>query len=76
MASYPKTIISKSDFLLYLEAPRHLWAEKHGGIEHDPSDFDRHLIEERYEVENLAREYFDSVFLPQTPNTHLFWLII
>ena len=57
MASYPKTNISKSDFLLYLEAPRH-------------------LIEEGYEVENLAREYFDSVFLPQTPNTHLFWLII
>jgi hypothetical protein len=57
MAAYPKTNISKSDFLTYLEAPRH-------------------LIEEGYAAENLAREYFDTVFLPQTPNTHLFWLMI
>ena len=27
------TRITKSDFLLYCEAPRHLWAKKHGQIE-------------------------------------------
>ena len=34
------------------------------------------LIEEGYEVEILAREYFDSVSLPQTPNMHRYWQII
>lgn len=65
--------ISKSEFLLYLEAPRHLWAEKHGKLVNELSDFDHHLIDEGYEVENIAREYFDKVFLPQHPNWRLLW---
>jgi len=73
MASYPNTNISKSDFLLFLEAPRHLWAEKHGKIDHTLSDFDRHLIDEGYEVENLAREYLETVMLPQNPYLRLLW---
>ena len=73
MDSYPKTNISKSDFLLYLEAPRHLWAEKHGRIEHDLSEFAQHLIQEGYEVENLAGDYFDTVFLPQNPSSRVLW---
>lgn len=67
------TRISKSDFLLYLEAPRHLWAEKHGVIKRELFEFDQHLIDEGYEVENLAREYFDKVFLPQHPSWRLLW---
>ncbi len=34
------------------------------------------LIEGGYEVENLARVYFDSISLPQTPDAHLYWQII
>lgn len=59
--------ISKSDYLLYCEAPRHLWAKKNGQIEQNLSDFDQHLIAEGYEVEKLAQDFFRTVILPQKP---------
>ncbi len=49
--------LTKSDFLLFLEAPRHLWADKHNLIDKTPSEFDVHNMEQGYEVEVLAREY-------------------
>lgn len=49
--------LTKSDFLLFLEAPRHLWANKHNLIDKTPSEFDVHIMEQGYEVEVLAREY-------------------
>ena len=67
------TRISKSDFLLYCEAPRHLWAKKNGRIELSLSDFDQHLIDQGYQVEGLAREYLDTVLLPQNPGQKLLW---
>lgn len=73
MPSYPQTNISKSDFLLYLDAPRHLWAAKHGRIEGELSEFAQHIIDEGYEVEALARDYFDTVFLPENPSCRLLW---
>lgn len=65
--------ITKSDFLLYCEAPRHLWAKKHGQIEVSISDFDQHLAEEGNRVEALAQEFLASVFLPQHPSDQLLW---
>lgn len=65
--------ITKTDFLLYCEAPRHLWAKRHHKIEQTLSDFDRHLIDEGYGVEVLAQEYFKSNFLPEHPQADLFW---
>jgi hypothetical protein len=58
--------ITKSDFLLYCEAPRHLWAKKHRHIEVSISDFDQHL-------EALAQEFLTSLFLPQHPGDQLLW---
>lgn len=57
--------ITKSDFLLYCEAPRHLWTKKHGQIEVCISDFDQHLAEDGNRVGALAQEFLASVFLPQ-----------
>lgn len=51
-------LLSKSDFLLFLESPRHLWADKHNLIDKTPSAFDIHNMEQGYEVEALAKEYF------------------
>lgn len=59
------TSISKSDFLTYCEAPRHLWASKHGMLEGELSDFDKHIIEEGYLVEHLAEDYLHTVLLSQ-----------
>ena len=65
--------ITKSDFLLYCEAPRHLWAKKHGQIELSISDFDQHLAEEGNRVEALAQEFLASSLLPQHPGDQLLW---
>ncbi|MDD2522378.1 MAG: DUF2779 domain-containing protein [Anaerolineaceae bacterium] len=50
-------LLTKSDFLLFLEAPRHLWAKKQDLIGKAPSAFDIHNMEQGYQVEALAREY-------------------
>lgn len=50
-------LLTKSDFLRFLEAPRHLWAEKHNLLFRAPSAMDIHNMEEGYEVEALAKEY-------------------
>jgi hypothetical protein len=65
--------LTKSDFLLFCEAPRHLWAKKHGLLETSLSDFDQHLAEEGNKVEALAQEYLSRVFLPQIPSDQLLW---
>lgn len=65
--------ITKSDFLLYCEAPRHLWAKKHGQIEISITDFDQHLAEEGNRVEALAQEFLASVLLPQHPGDQFLW---
>lgn len=69
----PSATLTKSDFLLYREAPRHLWAKKHDQIAPTPSDFTQHLIDEGYAVEGLAREYLQSVYLPRRPGADLLW---
>jgi len=73
MKQNPTTRITKSDFLLFCEAPRHLWAKKHGQIEISISDFDQHLAEEGNRVESLAQEFLASVLLPQQPGDQLLW---
>jgi len=67
------SIITKSDFLLYCEAPRHLWAKKHGRIESQMSDFDQHLAEEGNRVEALAQEYLSTIWIPKHPGNELTW---
>jgi hypothetical protein len=67
------SIITKSDFLLYCEAPRHLCAKKHGRIESQLSDFDQHLAEEGNRVEALAQEYLSTIWIPQHPENELVW---
>ena len=56
-------LLTKSDFLLFLEAPRHLWAEKHGLIDVTPSPFEVNVMKQGYEVEALAKEYLKKYLL-------------
>ena len=57
--------ISKSDFLIYLDAPRHLWAVKHNQIPEKERDaYIEHLSEQGYEVEMYAQKYLHEVMIP------------
>jgi hypothetical protein len=65
--------ITKSDFRLYCEAPRHLWAKRHGMIVQHLSEFDRHLIDDGYTVESYAQEYLSKTIIPQNPGSQMEW---
>ena len=56
--------ITKTDFLAYLEAPRHFWALKNNKYDLTLSDFDKHLTEQGYIVEAKAKEYAKRYLLP------------
>jgi len=55
--------LTKSDFLLFLEAPRHLWAANNDLIDKTPSPFEINVMKQGYEVEALAKEYLEKYIL-------------
>ncbi|MBU1119994.1 hypothetical protein KKA50_02275, partial [Patescibacteria group bacterium] len=57
-------MLTKSDFLLFMDAPMHLWAQKHNQYNKTLSQYDQHLIKQGYEVEKLAREYVEKYISP------------
>ena len=58
--------ITKSDFLIYLDAPLHLWASKHDSLEKTtPSDYDLHLMREGQKVEKYANQFLEEITLKQ-----------
>ncbi len=65
--------LSKSDYLLFLEAPRHLWAKHHGAYQETLSDFDQYLISQGAEVERLAVRYMEASVLRGQPGARLLW---
>lgn len=58
--------ITKSDFLVYLDAPCHLWAVTHDQIpEKERNAYIEHLSDQGYEVEAWAGKYVQEVLVPQ-----------
>jgi hypothetical protein len=58
-------MISKTDFIAYLDAPRHLWAMKHDKIKkHELDAFLLHLFDQGYEVEKYADQYIKEHLIP------------
>jgi len=52
-------MITKTDYLAYLDCPAHLWALKNGRLDEQSKDaFWELLIEQGYEVEKLAKEFW------------------
>lgn len=50
-------MLTKSDFLLFLKAPLHLWAKENNKLDKKaPSAYEQHLMKQGYGVEKLARE--------------------
>ena len=73
MTSTPANSINKSDFLLYCEAPRHLWAKRHDQLSVPISDMDRLTGEQGYQVEALARAYLEQRMQAECPGGRLSW---
>jgi hypothetical protein len=58
--------ITKTDFLLYLDSPLHLWALKNNKVPKQQIDiFLQHLFKQGYEVEKYAKEYINKHLIPQ-----------
>ncbi|MFO7944537.1 MAG: DUF2779 domain-containing protein [Anaerolineales bacterium] len=59
-------MITKTDFLEFIDAPMHFWASKHDQIEKPPPLYDQHLMRQGKEVERLAREFIETQLLEGT----------
>lgn len=58
--------ITKTDYIAYLDAPRHLWAIKHGKFDQKEIDaYLKHLFEQGYQVEELAEKYIQEHLIPK-----------
>jgi hypothetical protein len=59
-------MITKTDFLTYLDSPRHLWALKHNQMDDEEIDvYLQHLLDQGYEVEGFAMQYLKEYLMPQ-----------
>lgn len=57
--------LSKTEYLLYSESPRHLWAYVNGKTDQKKIDtFIQHLFDQGHQVEKLAREYIKEHLIP------------
>lgn len=65
------TLLTKSDYRVFREAPRHLWARKNHRIEEGEGD--QLLAVYGEQVEHFAKEYLEKVILPGRQNTILLW---
>src|SRR5690606_27837559 len=56
--------ITKTDFIAYLDAPRHLWAVKNNKIpQQEVNAYVQHLFEQGYDVEKYAERYITECLL-------------
>jgi hypothetical protein len=67
-------MLSKSDFLIFLEAPMHLWGKYHGGFEDKPpAPFEVYLGEQGQTIETLAKIYLEDHILLGYEDAQLLW---
>lgn len=67
-------MLSKTDFLLFLDAPMHLWAKAHDVLEKKAlTPYEQHLIQQGQHVESLARTYVEGVLSAQYDHAQVFW---
>ncbi|MEA3327308.1 MAG: DUF2779 domain-containing protein [Chloroflexota bacterium] len=67
-------MLTKTDFMLYLNAPMHLWAAAHNQLEtRPPTLYEQHLSQQGHQVESLGHTYLEDVLLPHYTNAQLIW---
>jgi len=67
-----KQKLTKSDFLMYLDSPMHLWAFKNNCFDTSKTEYELHLIKQGYEVEKYAKQYLELV-ISNMPECKLIW---
>ena len=66
-------MLSKSDFLIFLDSPMHLWAKAHNALATtSPSAYEKHLMQQGQMVEALAQEYLGKYVLPRYDQARIF----
>lgn len=59
-------MLTKSDFVAYIDSPRHLWAIKHNKLtEVELNAFLNHLFEQGYDVEEYGEKYIREILVPE-----------
>jgi hypothetical protein len=71
MTKQISTRFSKSDFRLFREAPRHLWAKKNSRL--DVSSANQLAGIQGEQVERLAKDYVETFILPNQPGCTFLW---
>lgn len=67
-------MLSKTDFLLYMEAPMHLWAKAHQQLPlKPPTPFEIFLSKQGQTIEAFAKTYIEEIILPGYGNAQLYW---
>lgn len=67
-------MLTKSDFLRFLDAPMHLWAKAHDALEQKTATLlDQHIREQGQQVEALARQYFEDHIQSHYAQAQLLW---
>ncbi len=70
----PDHTISKTDFLLFCDCPKHFWAAKHGYPSAQPlSVMDQFRMQQGQQVEQLALDFIRQHILPQYTQARLLW---
>ncbi|MBD3362429.1 DUF2779 domain-containing protein [Candidatus Dojkabacteria bacterium] len=67
-------MLTKSEFLIFLDSPKHLWARKNNRTTRSSSPFFKFLGRQGYHVEELAREFAKEHLLQkyvQKPNSNV-----
>jgi hypothetical protein len=64
-------MLTKTDFLLHLEAPLHLWAQKNNRIEIEPSRYEQFLMKQGEEIGNLAKEFLRDTIHSSHPHDEI-----
>jgi len=67
-------MLTKSDFMLFLDAPMHLWAKAHDALKDSaPTLMDQHVREQGQQVEALARSYLENIIQSSYDQAELLW---
>ena len=65
-------MLTKTDFLTYLDAPMHLWAKaNHQLAAHAATPYEQFLAQQGQDIENLARQYLEQTSI--TKEDHHYW---
>jgi hypothetical protein len=66
--------LTKTDFLLFLEAPMHLWAKTHDQFETRwRTPYEEFLLRQGQCIESLAKAYLEGPFLAEHPGCQISW---